>query len=415
MTTWAGQVTYKTSDMSASRRNRTESWLTVIAVAVGVPIVAVIAFVAVVFNVKPLHPSPDAVPSMMESAPMPRWAGAVDRARQLVRARVTEQNLPGVSVAVGAAGDIVWSEGFGWASLEERVAVTPRTRFRIGHVSKALTSVAAGRLQEKGLLDLDEEIQTYVPAFPRKALPVTLRQLMGHMAGVRHYRDRDWGDKPSVHCERASEGLRAFADDPLRFEPGTEYRYSTYGWVLVSAAIEAAAKKPFFAFMRTEIFDPLGMTDTLPDSVKEHIPDRATPYYRYLERERISDADYSCFAGAAAFLSTPSDLVRFGIVLNSGRFLQPATVSMLQTHQLLTSAETTDYGLGWMLETVELAGERTPLAGHASRTLEGASTSFLIFRERGLVVAVTANRSSGDMKSIALGVAELFAKEASKL
>lgn len=391
-------------------KSRKETWITVIAVAVGLPIVAVVAFVTFVFNVKPLHSDPQDVRTVIQSAPPPRWAGAVEKGRQLVRARLTEQNLPGLSVAVGIAGDIPWAEGFGWANLETRVPVAPDMRFRIGHASKALTSAAVGLLLEKNRLRLDDEIQTYVPAFPRKQWPVTLRQLMGHMAGVRHYRDTEWGDKPSVHCERASEGLRLFENAPLLFEPETQYRYSTYGWVLASAAVEAAAHEPFSTFMQTQVFNPLGMTGTTSESVTDPIPNRVTSYYRYLERERTSNVDYSCFAGAGAFLSTPSDLVRFGMAMTGGTFLQPATVRLLQTRQQLATGEETDYGLGWMLDTVELAGERTPLVSHASRTIEGASTSFLTFPERGLVVAVMANISFADMKSIALEIAQTFSR-----
>jgi CubicO group peptidase (beta-lactamase class C family) len=139
------------------------------------------------------------------------------------------------------------------------------------------------------------------------------------------------------------------------------------------------------------------------------MPDRATSYYRQFETERTSNVDYSCFAGAGAFLSTPSELVRFGFALTGGTFLQPATVSLLQSRQQLTSGEETDFGLGWMLESVELAGRQTPVVGHASRTIEGASTSFLTFPDRGIVVVVTANVSFADMKSIALAVASVFA------
>ena len=105
----------------------------------------------------------------------------MEQGRQLARAGLVQQNLPGLSVAVGVGGDLVWAEGFGWADLEKRVPVGPGTRFRIGHASKALTSAAVGLLLEKGRLHLNDEIQTYVPAFPRKQWPVTLRQLMGHV------------------------------------------------------------------------------------------------------------------------------------------------------------------------------------------------------------------------------------------
>ena len=218
----------------------------------------------------PLYPDPQAVPSVTNAAPSQKWADAVEQGRQLARAGLVEQNLPGLSVAVGVGGEIVWAEGFGWADLENRVPVAPGMRFRIGHASKALTSAAVGLLLEKGRLHLDDEIQTYVPAFPRKQWPVTLRQLMGHVAGVRHYEGEE-DFMPSAHCERASEGLQRFANDPLRFEPETQYGYSTFGWILVSAAVEAAADEPFFTFMRTQIFKPLGMTETTFDSATEPI------------------------------------------------------------------------------------------------------------------------------------------------
>ena len=324
-------------------------------------------------------------------------------------------------MAVGAGGDIVWAEGFGWADLENRVPVAPQTRFRIGTASIALTSAAVGLLLEKGRLKLDDEIQTYVPAFPAKQWPVTLRQLMGHLAGVRHYRgEEDY--MPSAHCERALDGVQKFADDPLRFEPGTQYRYSTFGWVLVSAAVEAAANEPFFAFMRSQIFEPLGMGDTTLDSPKEPIPDRAIFYFpRFNEDthygpEVATEVDYSCFAGAGAFLSTPSDLVRFGIAVNSGKLLQPDTVTMLQTPQRLTSGEENSFGLGWDLETVPLAGGTTRVAGYgrpllAEAVMLGGSTALLLFPERGLVVAVTSNISFADPSAIGLKIAQAFAEQ----
>jgi CubicO group peptidase (beta-lactamase class C family) len=201
----------------------------------------------------------------------------------------------------------------------------------------------------------------------------------------------------------------SFANDPLLFEPGTQYRYSTYGWVLVSAAVEAAANEPFFTFMRRQIFEPLGMADTEADSTTRPLPNRVTSYYRgNLGSELTTSVDYTCFAGGGAFLSTPSDLVRFGIAMSRGAFLHPATVGILQSRQQLTSGKETDYGLGWMLDTIEMGGELTPQAGHASRTIEGASTSFLTFPERGLIVAVMANMSFADTRSIALAVAQVF-------
>jgi CubicO group peptidase (beta-lactamase class C family) len=398
-------------------KNRTQTWLALIVLAVGVLLAAILGLWAYMSaTATPLHPDPKDVPSVTHSDPSRKWADAVARGRQIMRTGLTEQNLPGLSAAVGVGGDIVWAEGFGWADLENEVPVAPDTRFRIGTASTAITSAAVGLLLEKDRLKLDDEIQTYVPAFPEKQWPVTLRQLMGHLAGVRN----DGGDEGpllSARCERSVEGLQYFAERSLLFEPGTQYRYSSYGWILVSAAVEAAADEPIFTFMRKQIFEPLGMDDTRADSATEPIPDRATFYFpRFAADPRYGlhltrEIDYSCYAGSSALLSTPSDLVRFGMAINSGKLLQPATVQLLQTPQRLASGQETGYGLGWDLETVALAGEQTRMAGHDGESLGGMVASLMTFPEHGIVVSVTSNISYADTFAVALRIAQTFAEQ----
>ena len=336
--------------------------------------------------------------------------------RQIVRASLTEQNLPGLSVAVGIGGDIVWTEGFGFSDLENRVPVTPKHRFRIGTASTVLTAAAVGLLLEEGRLKLDDAIQTYVPAFPKKQWPVTLRHLMAHLAGVR----TDGGDEGPLfaeRCERPVEAFQHFAERSLLFEPGTRYRYSSYGWIIVSAAVEAAADKPFLTFMREQIFDPLGMRDTMADSATNPIANRVTPYFPRFASDPtyglhlMRDVDYSCYSGSSVFLSTPSDLVRFGMAINSGKLLQPATVQLLQASQRLASGEETGYGLGWDLETVTLAGEQTRVAGHDGESLGGMVASLMTFSERGIVVSVMSNISYADTFSLAVKIAQAFAEQ----
>ena len=398
--------------------NRMETWVALIVVAVGLLLTVILGLpVYMSATATSLHPDPRDVPSSTQSAPLPEWANAVEQGRRLVRASLAEQNLPALSVAIGIGGDIVWAEGFGWANLENRTPVTPDTRFRIGTASKALTSAAVGLLLEEGRLKLDDVIQTYVPEFPEKQWRVTLRHLMGHLAGVRN----DGGDEGpllSERCQRIVDGLPLFAERTLLFEPGTQYRYSSYGWILVSAAVEAAANEPFLTFMRKRIFEPLGMDHTRADSVTEPIANRATPYFpRFAADPRyglhlMRQIDYSCYAGSSAFLSTPSDLVRFGMAINGGKLLQPTTVQLLQTSQRLASGQETGYGLGWDLETVTLAGAHTRVVGHDGESLGGPVASLMIVRERGLAVAVTSNISYADTSSLALNIAQAFAEQA---
>jgi CubicO group peptidase (beta-lactamase class C family) len=336
-----------------------------------------------------------------------------------VRVGLAEQNLPGLSAAVGVGGDIVWAEGFGWADLEQHVPVEPDTRFRIGTASTALTSAAAGLLLERSRLNLDDEIQTYVPEFPRKQWPVTLRQLMGHVAGIRN----DGGDEGplfSQHCGRPIEALPFFDELALLAEPGTQFHYSSYGWILVSAAVEAAARQPFVSFIRKEVFDPLGMQDTEPESTNSLIARRATSYFpRFAAEPRyglhlMRPIDYSCYAGSSAFVSTPSDLVRFGMAVNAGKLLRPTTVQLFQTSQRLTSGQETGYGLGWDLEAFSLTGEQTHWAGHDGTLLGGMVASFMTFPNHGIVVSVMSNISYADAEAIALKLAQAFAERAKR-
>ena len=409
-----GRQAYRVTGGNMSK-NRSGTWLALALLPVGFLLVAIPGlWVYMSTTATHLHPNSKDLPSVARSAPLPKWVDAVEQGRQIVRANLNEKNLPGVSVAVGIGGDIVWAEGFGFADLEKHVPVTPNHRFRIGTASTVLTSAAAGLLLEQGRLKLDDLIQKYVPEFPKKQWPVTMRQLMGHTAGVR----TDGGDEGpllSETCERPVEALRHFAERSLLFEPGTQYRYSSYGWILVSAAVEAAAGQPFLTFMRKQIFEPLGMRDTMADSAAYPIPDRVTSYFpRFAADPKyglhlMRDVEYSCYAGSSVFLSTPSDLVRFGMAFNSGKVLQHATVQLHETSQRLASGHETGYGLGWDLETVTLAGKPTLAAGHDGDQLGGMVASLMTFPQHEIVVSVTSNISYADTSHLSERIAQAFA------
>lgn len=402
-------------------RARSKSWrqrgLALIPWAVGLPLAAGLGLYGYVLGtMTPLHPNPQTIESVANAAPATKWGDAVQQSRQNVRAALADHNLPGLSVAVGAGREIVWAEGFGWADIENRVPVTPDTRFRIGTASTALTSAAVGLLLEKNRLELDDPIRKYVPDFPEKRWPVTLRQLMGHTAGI----GTDGGDEGplfSVRCERPVDALPYFKDRALLFEPGTRYRYSNYGWILMSAAIESAAHEPFVRFMDSRIFKPLGMDHTEAESGAESMPHRATSYFpRFAADPRygpdvMRPLDYSCYAGSSVFLSTPSDLVRFALAIDQGQLLRPATVQLLRTPQRLPSGQETGYGLGWDLETAAVAGKQTSIVGHDGESLGGMVASFWTFPDHGVVVSVTSNISYADTFGIAVKIAQAFAQQ----
>ena len=382
-------------------------------------VVAIVVVGGVALNVflniaPPVHTDPAAVPASMGTASAERYAGAVEKTRSLSRALLVQENLPGLSLAVAVDGKIVWAEGFGYASVERRAPVTPSTRFRAGSVSKTLTAAAVALLYDRGRIDLDAPVQTYVPAYPQKQWTVTTRQLLGDIAGVHRLRGENNNNDnvPRGNCTSLAQALQIFSVEPLAFEPGTRYRYSTYGWILLSAVVESAAAKSFATFMANEIFQPLGMNRTALEGTPS---DADTVSFYGTKRsfgvdQGVTDAaeeNYSCFFGAGGFFSTPSDLVRLGSAMLKPGLLKPETIALFQTPLQLKSGASTGFALGWKVDDIQLAGRPVRVLRHRAR-LFGGTTSLSIFPELGLVVAAMSNENDDTVDPFALQVAETF-------
>jgi serine beta-lactamase-like protein LACTB len=328
------------------------------------------------------------------AAAVPRaYTQPVTRARTIVCDELASR-IPGVQVAVAVNGSIVWSEGFGYADLERKVPVTNETQFRIGSVSKPLTAAAVALLYERGTLDLDAPVQRYVPSFPDKGHPITTRQLGGHLAGIRHYRDGEFllnRRYPSVR-----EGLAIFRDDPLLFPPGTQFSYSSYGWNLISAVVEGASGQDFLTYMRRNVFDPLGLVHTAPDRADSLIPER-THFYERGAADQLRSApavDNSYKWAGGGFLSTAEDVVRFGSALLQPGLLKESTLDLLFTSQRTSAGAETGYGIGFFVTTDSL-GHRWAFHGGGS---VGGTTLLGLDRDSKVVVAITSNLSNAPLE-----------------
>ncbi len=168
-----------------------------------------------------------------------------------VRQQMEIDKTTGLSLAF-QIGDSVWARGFGFADVENQVPATPRSSYRTASVTKPMTASAILQLSEQGKIDLDAEIQTYVPYFPRKPHPVTVRQLLGHLGGITHYKNRDVELHIKEH-KNTRETLAIFQDYDLVVEPGTKYSYSTYGYNLLGTAIEGVSKQSYRDYMREHL------------------------------------------------------------------------------------------------------------------------------------------------------------------
>ena len=316
------------------------------------------------------------------------------------------RGIPGLALAVAVGGKIVYSEGFGYADLEERVPVWPTTKFRIGSISKPLTATALMQLVEAGKLDLDAPVQKYVPAFPDKGAPVTVRMVAGHIAGIRHYQ----GDEFHIqkHFDNVLDSLKIFENDPLVSPPGTEFHYSSYGFNLLSAVIESASDEKFLDYMRGHVFDGIGLVHTAADQNARIIEERSRFYEKEkdgtLENAPYVDNSYKWAGGG--FLSTSEDLVRFGSAMLQPGVLKAATLKEMFTPQRTKSGKVVEYGIGWF---VRKSKSGKPIYEHSGGAVGGTS-QLIIYPESYVVVALVTNFSDGGWeRSEVEAVAEKFA------
>ena len=366
-------------------------------------------FAAAVLGCLPLFATGGAAPARAQaSAAKTRdYAKAEEHARAVGK-DLLARGIPGLSLAVAVNGKIVYSEGFGLADLEERAPVWPSTKFRIGSVSKPLTAAALVLLVEQGKLDLDAPVQKYVPSFPDKGARITARMLAGHLGGIRHYKDQEF--LISRHYDNVLAGLQIFADDPLVAAPGTQFNYSSYGYNLLSAVIEAAAGQGFLSYMRQQVFEPLGLRGTVADQPSEIIAQRARFYTREkdkpLRNAPFVDNSYKWAGGG--FLSNAEDLVRFGSALLQPGFLKPESLRLLFTSQKTSKGEETGYGMGWAIHNSKSGLRVYEHSGGSA----GGSSQLILYPDTQVVVAMICNFEGEDgwRREDIESVGEAFAK-----
>ncbi len=313
----------------------------------------------------------------------PAYHREITSVRTLVPQMKRAFAAPGLSVAIAADGKLVWSQSCGFADLMRRRAVTRTTQFRIGSVSKAVTAATVARLDQRGRLDVDDDIGTYLPAFPRRSPAPTLRQLGGHLGGIRHYQGAEATN--TKHYHSLQDSLRVFINDPLVAAPGDEFYYSSYGFDLLGAAVETVRRTDFANAVSAALLEPLGMTSTAVGRP----PVGGTRFYEVTGTRRAVPApriDLSDRYPSGGFLSTAEDLVRFGIGITNARFLDPRSQAMLFTPQRTSSGRPTGYGFGFEVGDSPVG----PVAGHTGNVVGG--TSFILIHPRTrVVVALVTN------------------------
>lgn len=313
-----------------------------------------------------------------------------------MEAERVRQNIVGMTVGVALQGKTQWIAPFGKADLENLAPVKKETLFRTASIAKPITAVAALQLYERGKLDIDAPLQKVLPLFPDKGQKVTVRQLLGHLGGIRHYRGQEMDS--TIHFENVLEPLRVFIADPLVHEPGSKYLYTTYGYNLVGAAVEAAAGQPFLDFVEENIFRPAKMETARDDNSRAIIPNR-TRFYSRDKEGRIINAvlsDTSNKIPGGGLVASTQDLLQFLQAWDSGQLLKPVTMKMQTTPQKLKDGKRTGYGLGWNVSP--LAGKKAISHGGSQH---GTKTLMALFPDYRLSLVVLTNSDFAEPNQVA--------------
>jgi serine beta-lactamase-like protein LACTB len=309
---------------------------------------------------------------------------------------------PGISVAVVENGAEEWSAGFGSADLESAVPATAHTLYRLGSISKSITATAALLLWQQGKLDLDAPLQRYCPSFPPKDTPITTRELLGHLGGIRHYKDgpdnlETGNTKHFLNPTQA--GIDFFKNDPLVAKPGTEYHYSTQGYTLVGCAIEGASGEQYVDYVRQNVLTPAGMSHTVPDDRFAIIPHR-TRFYSKDKSGAITNADFldsSYKIPGGGWLSSADDVAQFEVAILNDSIVTRATRDLMWTPLKPSDGKEDRYALGWA------TGNEVGMfdVGH-SGSQQGTSTDITIVPERRAGVVVLINLNNVDATALAI-------------
>jgi len=317
---------------------------------------------------------------------------------------MSRNSIPGLAAALVLDGKPYWSQGFGMADLENHSPATSSTLFRLGSVSKPISATAVLELWERGELDLDAPVQKYCPAFPQKEWPITTRELLGHLGGIRHYNPDGKGDIPedsARHFASTKQSLELFASDPLVAKPGTKFHYSTYGYTLAGCVLEGAASEKFIDFLGKSVFESAGMHETRDDDFFAVVPHRSRWYHKdnggVVQNAGPLDSSYKIPGGG--IISSADDMANFEAAILRGKLLKPATRDLMWTSLKAADGKETGYGLGWGI--MDKFGLH--LLAHTGGQ-QGTSTAIAVVPARNAGVVVLCNLDSVDVDQLAMQI-----------
>lgn len=330
---------------------------------------------------------------------------AIKEGRATIREMMQKDSVPGVGVAVIVDGAVVWVEGFGFADLEQRVPVTRETKFGIGSITKPLTMALYARLVEKGVVDFDAPLESYLPDFPHRNMKISVRLIAGHLSGLDDTVNTA-NSLTSVHYENTTQALALLMNETLRHKPLERSFYTTGPFTFIAGVLERTAKQDFPLLMNQHVIDPLSLKNTVPNDRQAIIPNR-TAFYASQAGKTVNApyADPSFKLAGAGYLSTADDIARFGAALLKPGFLKETTISELFRPLPTAAGEDTGFALGWRVGK-DSRGRRII---HQPGGGPGISCWLTLYPDEKVVIAILSNKTGAPVGGRTLNtIADVF-------
>lgn len=312
------------------------------------------------------------------------------KANKIIDGYMAANNFLGVSAGLYIENCGTYLSGAGFSNKADKKRTNSNILGRIASITKPMTAIAIMQLYEKGMLDLDTPIQQYLKEFPKKAKgDINIRHLLKHTSGISHYSSK-WDALSFTHYPTLVNAMDAFKDKELLFEPGTQYMYSSYGYTVLGAIIEKVTQMSYGEYMRKNIWDKAGMSNTSLEEDKQKYSNKSRGYLKikstYIKSPKT---DLSIIYSAGGVQSTAKDLLKFGEAILHNKLIKSTTLEMMinATDELAPAIGDDPYGFGWAVYDDSKYGKIIQHGG----TQPGTSAFFSIYLDHKIVSVVLSN------------------------
>jgi CubicO group peptidase (beta-lactamase class C family) len=308
------------------------------------------------------------------------------------------QGMPGAAVLVLKDGQPVLVRVYGLADIAETVPVKPETNFRLASISKQFTATSIMLLVSRGQLSLNDNLADLFEGFPGYGSQITIRELLGHTSGLLDYESMIPDDYEGQVTDRDALDYMMQVDHTY-FVPGSEYRYSNTGYAILAVLVEQTSGMPFPAFLKENIFKPLGMDNSV--AFQKGISTVKNRAYGYsVEAEAVAFSDQSTTSavlGDGGIYTSIFDYAKWDAALYTDQILSA------EARAQMWSAGLGEYGLGWRVDLVD--GNRRL---HHDGSTSGFRNYVIRYPDQHLTVLVLSNRRGPSVKPLAEAVAKIY-------